>query len=317
MMCPVLARADAVITEDFSTDPRQAGWAISGDMNLFKWDATNQTLQVTWDSSQSNSYFYHLLGTVLTRADNFSLAFDLRLDSIGPGADPTKAATFPIAVGFINLPQATSTNFLRGTGIASPDLVEFAYFWDSGFGATAWPTVVGTNGVFNYNDRDDYAILQLNQGDPYRIALSYAAGTQTLLTTITNISSQTGLQLTQLVNTNFTDFRLNALSISSYSDAGQPSAYAGSVLAHGTIDNISATVPVPPLTTVTGAFQNSLWQVQFSSVSGWLYTLQRSSDARTWSDVSAPNAGTGGALILSDSATSAAHAFYRVRAERP
>jgi hypothetical protein len=55
--------------EDFSTDPLQNGWQIFGDTNLFRWDSTNQDLDVTWDSSQSNSYFYHPLGTTLSKAD--------------------------------------------------------------------------------------------------------------------------------------------------------------------------------------------------------------------------------------------------------
>ena len=58
-----------VITEDFSADPRSNGWQIFGNTNLFQWDSTNHNLDVTWDSSQTNSYFYHPLGTILTRDD--------------------------------------------------------------------------------------------------------------------------------------------------------------------------------------------------------------------------------------------------------
>jgi len=54
------------ITEDFSTDPVPRGWKMFGDTRLFQWDSTSQTLAVTWDSSQTNSYFYHPLGTILT-----------------------------------------------------------------------------------------------------------------------------------------------------------------------------------------------------------------------------------------------------------
>ena len=55
------ARA-ATISEDFSSDPLKNGWQIFGDTNLFRWDAANRVLDVTWDSSQPNSYFYHPLG---------------------------------------------------------------------------------------------------------------------------------------------------------------------------------------------------------------------------------------------------------------
>jgi hypothetical protein len=308
--------AALVLTEDFSTDPMQNGWAVAGDSSLFHWDSTNQNLRVTWDSSQPNSYFYRRLGTILARTEDFGLAFDVRLDTIGPGTDPAKSATFPIAIGFINLDVATSSGFIRGTGTGSPDLAELAYFWDSGFGATAWPTIVSTNSAFNYNGRNDYAILELTAGDTYHIAMLYAASNQTLSTTITNVQSQTGARLTQLVNTNFTDFRLTALSVSSYSDAGQAPAFAGSVLAQGVIDNVVATFPVAPVQKASGLLHNGVWQVQFGAAVNWTYTLQRSSDLQSWTNLVPSMTGTGGTLTLSDTNATAAEVFYRVRADR-
>lgn len=140
-----------VVAEDFVLDAAQDGWGIFGQTNLFHWNPTNQSLEVTWDSSQPNSHFYHPLGTILSCQHDFTLAFDIRLNDIGPGPDTNMASTFPIAIGFLNLDKATETNFLRGTGSNSPDLGEFAYFWDSGFGAICWPTFVDTNSSFNYN----------------------------------------------------------------------------------------------------------------------------------------------------------------------
>src|SRR5260221_93203 len=168
-----------VIAEDFTSNPLQDGWSGFGDTNLFRSNATNQNLEVTWDSSQSNSYFYHPLGTTLSREDDFGLAFDLRLNDIGPGPATNKASTFPIAIGFLNLDQTTQTNFLRGTGNNSPDLGEFAYFWDSGFGATSWPTFVDTNSTFNYNNASDYAIFALKPSDTYNIVMNFTASNQT------------------------------------------------------------------------------------------------------------------------------------------
>src|SRR5262249_37730785 len=152
---------------------------------------------------QPNSYIYHPLGTILSRQDDFTLAFDLRLNDIGPGADTNKASTFPIAVGFLNLDEATQTNFLRGTGNDSPDLSEFAYFWDSGFGATCWPTFVDTNSTFNYNASSDYAIFSLTPGDGYHVAMTYTAANQMVLASVTNFERTAGVRITQLLNTNF------------------------------------------------------------------------------------------------------------------
>ena len=97
-----LVRA-TTITENFSSDPLQNGWQVFGNANLFQWNSTNQNLEVTWDSTNVNSYFNHPLGYTLTTNDDFSLSFDLRLADIALGADPRKTNTFEIALGFINL----------------------------------------------------------------------------------------------------------------------------------------------------------------------------------------------------------------------
>src|ERR1051326_4452154 len=81
---PCLATA-ATFQEDFSNDPVTHGWQVFGNTNLFPWDATNQNLRVTWDSSQPNSYFHHPLGTILGRDDDFSLGFDVRFSDVAVG----------------------------------------------------------------------------------------------------------------------------------------------------------------------------------------------------------------------------------------
>ena len=101
----------ATIEEDFSSDPLQNGWKIFGDTNLFHWDATNQNLDVTWDSSQTNSYFYHALGTILARDDNFHLSFDLMFQDYASGTTPGKPYDFEAAIGFLNPANAMQTNF--------------------------------------------------------------------------------------------------------------------------------------------------------------------------------------------------------------
>lgn len=68
---------------------------------------------------------------------------------------------------------------------------------------------------------------------------------------------------------------------------------------------------------LTGDFQNGQWQSQFGSVSNWLYTLQRSTDLQSWSDVPGATFADGTNLILQDTNPPAANAFYRVHAEHP
>ena len=94
----------ATITENFAADPLAHGWQIYGDTNLFRWNSMNQNLAVTWDSSQTNSYFYLPLGTILTKSDAFSLAFDLQLSDIADNSPQ-------IAVGLFNFANPTNANF--------------------------------------------------------------------------------------------------------------------------------------------------------------------------------------------------------------
>src|SRR5262249_50628068 len=120
-----------------------------GEAVLFHWNAADQNLRVTWDSSRSNSFFYRPLDNILARTDDFALQFDLSLDSIQAGANPAKPSTFEIAVGLINTSSATNSAFNRGTGRNSPNLVEFDYFPPADIiAATVSPAIVSSNSQF-------------------------------------------------------------------------------------------------------------------------------------------------------------------------
>ena len=309
-----VARA-TVITEDFTNDPSQAGWQIFGDTSLFQWDPANHNLEVTWDSSQPNSYFYHRLGTILTRDDDFSVAFDLQLNDVEAGG-----YGFELAAGLLNLAEATSTNFNRssGEGGNSPDLVELTYFPDVGYGPTLWPVFIDTNSDFNYNGASDYAIFAPAPGDWYHIVMTYTASNETMVTTMTNFEQTAGVTIIDPLNlTNadypFTDFRVDTISINSYRDDG----LGDSIYAQGVLDNFVVTLPPPPIQNLTGAFSNGVWQVQFSSRSNWLYTLQRAVDFRSWTNVLPTVPGNATNLFLQDANPPPDKAFYRVYAQRP
>jgi hypothetical protein len=306
----------ATIVEDFTTDPRSRGWAVFGDPTLFAWNSTNHNLNVTWDSSRTNSYFYLPLGTILTRADNFSLALDLQLTDIAAGV--TKPSTFELAFGFLNFADATKTNFFRGSSFNSPNLVEFDYFPEADtIQATVWPSLWSTNSSLNYNSPDDYTLTDLPVGPIMRVTMSYTASNQTLATVITTNGVSIGTINNVILSPSFTDFRVTAFALESYSDAGQDPAYGGSLLAHGTVDNIALSVPPPPLQAIAGQFNNKHWQVIFTSQTNWLYTLESTADFQSWTSVSSTAAGNGSALTLQDSRVLQGRSLYRVRAERP
>ncbi len=301
-------------TEDFSTDPAENGWEIFGNTNLFHWDRTNQNLHVTWDSAQTNSYFHRSLGTILARDDDFSLSFDLTFTDYACGTTPGKPYAAPVALGFLNLAQATDPNFSRGAGVNATygprNLVEFNFFpaFDA-FLPTIDQVIVSTNNVWLYNDDN---LLELTPGETFRVAMAYQAATLTLTTIISHHGAQYGLTQTIQVPTNF-DFRVATLAVSSYSDVRD----IGSVLAHGVVDNFVVVTPPAPVENLSGGFASAGWQVQFSSRTNWLYTLERTSDLQLWNTVSPVTPGNGAGLTLTDTNPPAGNAAYRVKAQRP
>lgn len=147
--------------------------------------------------------------------------------------------------------------------------------------------------------------------------MTYTASNQTVVATLTNYEQTAGTRITQLLNTNFADFHLAAVSISSYSDAGQDPQYAGSVLAHGTVDNFVVIVPTPPVQELLGWMTNGFWQVQFAGKINWVYTLEKTTDFRSCTEASGPVSGIDGTQIIADTNAPAPSAFYRVQAHRP
>jgi|APGre2960657468_1045069.scaffolds.fasta_scaffold02706_6 hypothetical protein len=302
-------------TEDFSSHPAARGWRVAGDASLFQWNSTNGHLEVTWDSSRTNSYFHRPLGTVLTRSDDFTLAFDLRLRDLAIGTTPGKPYAMQLAVGFLNTAAATNDGYLRATGYDSPHVAEFNYFPDSGFGASVSPTFISSNNQFA---SAFYSSFTLTTNDLFRVTMIYTASNQTLVTLMTSNGLPFGPIEDVVIGTYpFSDFRVDALSISSYTDAGQDPFYAGSILAHGVVDNLSVTTPPPPVENLAGGFSNQLWQMQFTSRTNWSYTLERSGDFVSWTTVSARVDGQVGTMTLSASNAPAGPAnFYRVNARR-
>ena len=106
--------------------------------------------------------------------------------------------------------------------------------------------------------------------------------------------------------------------IASYSDAGQsPPQFAGSLLAHGTLDNVQLVLPDPPLGPLgTPIRTQEQWAIPFQSNTNWNYQLDRSTDLKLWTTLRGFVPGTGNFLWLVDTNAMGEKAFYRVRAER-
>jgi hypothetical protein len=305
--------ADTLLTESFSNNPALDGWRVFGDTNLFTWDAANHDLQVTWDSTQSNSYFHHSLGTILTSNDDFSVSFDLLLNDANTNADGTNA--LQLAIGFNNLAEAENTNFLVGAETVT-NLAEFEFFPGTGeyMGLPSLDaTIVDSNADYYFA----YADVPWNFGVFYHVTISHAAGTSSLTGQIL-ANGQLYIALPPTPGNVYGvtgDFRLDTVSISSYSDLGSAAlGYPSSITAHGIVKNIQVTGPPPPVTNLSGSLTNNSWQAQFSSLTNWNYTLEKSADLQTWSSLPPAVAGTGGQMTLQDTNALRQSQYYRVSA---
>lgn len=306
------------LNENFSSDPVQNGWQRFGNTNLFQWNAAGTNLAVTWDSSQSNSYFYHPLGVTLTSASNFMFAADFKLQDIAIGTDPGYPSVFQIAIGLLNFSKATNEGFLIGTGYQASDLVEFDYFpaFDIYSASISTPMISSAN---NFSSGGFTVPLELTPGARYHIVLTYTADNQTLHTTLSSNGVPVGPLKDAKLAPTFGDFNVDTISINSYSDAGQDTneyfgtVYAGSITAHGSVNGLFFATPLP----VTKIIAATPGNIQFASTTNWQYVLERSVDFQTWTNASPVVPGVEGALTLSDTNPPTAQAFYRVRADRP
>jgi hypothetical protein len=293
--------ADTIINEKFSVNPLQNGWQIFGDTNLFQWDSTNQNIAVTWDSSQTNSYFYHPLGATFTKADSFCVMFDLNL------ADEDAVGYFQIAIGLCNFADATSPNFSRVNGI-SPNLFEFDYYPPASYDPSIDATLIDTNDSFYFAFDDTQPLLN---GVDYRVVLIHRAGESSISGAV-YANGQLFSSLAKIGNYGANDFQLDTLSINNYTTLGD--IYGDdSLLAHGTIDNLAFASPLP----ISSVKTLSAGQIQFVSDTNWLYTLEQTTNFQNWISAAPTIFGNGTNLILSATNLSSAKEFYRARANLP
>lgn len=311
----LVSTAGASFSDDFSREP--VAWRAF-NAGAVRWDEEAGNLAVTWDSRQTNSFFYFPLGTTLTRNDSFEFEFTLRIDDLTLGINPAKKSTFPLCLGFLNLQQAERPEYFRGAGVRAANgprsVMEFAYFADDGFGATIGPIIASTNNQIAFSHTFP---VELSAGETYRIKMAFDSTNQVLTTRIEQNGQPYGLPPDNSIHPleytqDFGNFRVDVFSIHSYSDAGQfPEQYAGSVLAHGIIDDVVLRWPDPPQITISGRLENGAWVVSFETTAGWTYSLERSNDLTAWETVAQ---GLGPELV--DAAPPAGGAFYRVAGTR-
>jgi hypothetical protein len=319
LMVALVRATGATFSESFSTESGE--WEV-WNPGAFRWDSEAQNLAVTWDSRGTNAFFYYKLPMTLTRRDDFSAELTLRFEDIVVGIDAAKPSTFLICFGFVNLEQVKRTNYFRGSGVNAAtgprSVVEFGYFPEAGIiDATVGPIVASTNNQIAYSHSHP---VELTPGESFRIRIAFDSAAQILRTTILRNGEAYGEPPDNTIRplnytANFGDFAIDAFSITSYSDAGQtPPQFAGSVLAHGTVDDVVIVWPDAAVSNIGGSFQDGRWVVEFSGQVGWNYFLERSLDFVNWERVAVTTGAGEGRLI--DEGVVGEHAFYRVAAER-
>lgn len=304
------------VEETFETDPFPRGWRLLGEGAPAVWDADSGRVRFEWDSSKPNAFFARPLGVELRRSDDFEFGFDLELTTHAVGTTASKPGTFPIAVGLIRMEEAVEGTFLRGTGTSTPDLVEWAWFGaDATISASISPVMTSTNRPPRWAFRDSY--VELTTGHVYQVEARYTATDSTLRFTL-RVDGEPGPDIRPVVlPSTFTDFRVDAISFTSYSDAGQDPRYAGSVKATAWVDAVrwvTPDVPRPQLQLMVGSDPK---QLQCLTQVGWFYQLEASTDLMTWGPVDVPVAGTGGAVVFTDLREALfLNQFYRVKVVR-
>ncbi len=294
----------ATLSENFANNPLADGWQIFGDTNLFQWDSTNLTLDVTWDSTQPNSYFYHSLARTFTTNDGFCVVFDLQVNDAMAFSGGSQ-----LAIGLFNLAEATNTIYSRTRG-SLPDVFEFDYFPAYVSGGMSYPESIDAT-LVDSQDKYDFAYdnLPLDPGSGYHVLLLHLPNT-------TGISGEifaNGQLMTTLPNVYNSEsarddgaFHLDTLAIMNYTDSGY-----GDILAHGSVKNLAVASPLPIGTLNTTA----AGQVQFASDTNWAYTLEQSTDLQNWSPAASATPGNGTNLVLQATNISTVDSFYQVRAD--
>ena len=295
------------IEEDFSSTPLERGWQISGNHSFIQWNQKAQCMDIMWNSSQTNSFFFYPLKVILTKQENFGFEFDLQVYEAIAGTSPQKPFTFELAIGLVNMTNILSPTFYRGTAASSPNLVEFDYFPDSGYGATVSPIIVSDNNRFF----PSFAFpFELSPENIYHIKLEYQAETKTLSTTVLENNRPTQSIPPIKLPPESSDFFVDAFSISSYSDHGA----GGSIQARGTVDNILIRLPDSP-PKIQGYKSGSQFKLAFTARAGVMNSIEQSTDLKTWKTIFEIIPDTPRNITAETPCEMSGCAFYRLRYE--
>ena len=264
--------------ETFDSNPMSRGWSIHGDKSLFNWNENSKSLQVIWDSEKPNSFFYKPLGLVLTESDSFAFTFQITLDSVKAGYLEGKPYSFEVSLGFLNLASAKVKGFDRGTGSDSPNLVEWDYFPDTGFGATVSPALASDKSEFSAGFTFPAELLI---GKTYSVKLSFNAEEKLLKTDMLENGKPWEKIAEVKIGSDFRGFFVDAFSISNFSAKDSES----SLLAIGTVDDIAITSSGSLPSLIGMKTNDSEWQAKTFLYDSNKWKIEGSGDFRSWNQL--------------------------------
>ena len=291
--------------ETFDSDPLTKGWSVHGDKSLFEWDEDSESLRVKWDTERPSSFFYKPLGRVLTESNSFAFTFQITLDSVKAGYLEGKPYTFQVALGLLNISSAIDKNFNRGTGSDSPNLVEWDYFPDTGFGATVSPAVASDKSEFSAGFTFPAELLI---GKTYSIKLIYNSEERVLKTEMLEDGKSWETIQTVEISSDFSGFFVDTFSISNFSAKDSES----SLLAIGTVDEI-ALVTSDTLPKLFGVKINgSQWEAKSFLIEPEIWKVESSNDVLNWNRAILDSDSLNYFQYFNDTVTNKEFQFYRL-----
>ena len=291
--------------ETFDSDPLTKGWSVHGDKSLFEWDEDSESLRVKWDTERPSSFFYKPLGRVLTESNSFAFTFQITLDSVKAGYLEGKPYTFQVALGLLNISSAIDKNFNRGTGSDSPNLVEWDYFPDTGFGATVSPAVASDKSEFSAGFTFPAELLI---GKTYSIKLIYNSEERVLKTEMLEDGKSWETIQTVEISSDFSGFFVDAFSISNFSAKDSES----SLLAIGIVDEV-ALVTSDTLPKLFGVKINgSQWEAKSFLIEPEIWKVESSNDVLNWNRAILDSDSLNYFQYFNDTVTNKEFQFYRL-----
>ena len=291
--------------ESFATNPLANGWMLHGDESLFEWDAEAGALEVTWNSEKPNSYFYRPIGQTLTEKDSFAFTFQLTLNEVKAGHLDGQPYTFEVAIGLLNLESAKEGGFMRGTGTDSPNLVEWDYFPNTGFGATVSPALASSKSEFSAGFTFP---AELTKGKVYTVRMGYDGSTGVLKTEMLE-EGKPWKTIAEVKRKNaHAGFLVDTFSISNFTAKGSES----SLLATGTIDELAIATSRSGPSFVDVHLDEGQWRARAFVVAPDDWQLQRSGDLRDWKSLDAVQKPSQFFLRFTDPEPVGRNQFYRI-----